>query len=165
MPKIKVNPSLALDAYIAEMLQEKGLAQGNEQQRAELASLMRDQLDDLIDRTIIDALPEEKYPELEALLDRDAADEEIERFFDNAGVDFEKAVQVALEQYRANFLNDNANAGGLNSTMTTTISNDAAAVTPTGNPMQGTNSEVPGASDVEGIAEQTTVTEEMQNGE
>lgn len=105
MPKIKVNPDLALEAYAAEMLQAKGVTRDDEQRWSALIEELCGQLNEVMDRAIIEAVPEEKYAELDALLDRDASDEEIERFFDNAGVDFEQAAQAALEQYRTDYLN------------------------------------------------------------
>ncbi len=157
MPRISVNPSVALDEFVSQMMREKGAITDNEQQNTELANQLKSQLDEVIDRAIIDALPEDKLPVLDDLLNRDASDTEIENFFVNAGADFEQAVQTAMEKFRAEYLD-----GAASSTMTNTNNNGAAATRPAGSPMQGTSSEVPGASDVEGVAEQTTVTAEEE---
>lgn len=162
MPKINVNPTVALDAYASQMLQEKGALTDDEQQNAAKLNQLRTQLDEVIDRAVIDALPEEKLPELEELLNRDASDAEIDKFFVNSGADFEGATKAALERFRLDYLNGKSDETQVNSTMTNTINSGVVAATPAGNPMQGASSEVPGASNVEGVAEQTTVVSEEE---
>lgn len=104
MPKIIFNPGVALDAYIFRMLREKGAITDDDRQNGRLQQEMQVRINDVIDKAMMDALPEDQLPKLGELLDRDASDAEIEEFFANSGADFEGTVQNAIEQFKADYL-------------------------------------------------------------
>ncbi len=153
MPENNFNVDQAFAEFIDQMMLERNLLTGDQQQNQQLRAELSAQLDQAIQRSVLEALPDEKLAELSQMLDRgDISDDEIEKFFDDAGVDYTQAVARAIEDFRANYINTG---------MTTTNTNDNTQMAPAGSPVQGTTSEVPGASDVEGV-EITTMTEEVQ---
>ncbi len=157
MPNINSEQEQVMEAFVHQMVADKGLLEEDQKQNGKIQQELRVQLDEVMDRSLIDALPEEKLVELDKMLDAGATDDEIENFFDTAGVDFEAAMRGAMEEFRRQYLEGN------NSTNNDEVSNINNTVeTPAGMPVQGAKSEVPGESDVEGVAQETTVIAEEE---
>lgn len=157
MPNINSEQEQVMEAFVHQMVADKGLLEEDQKQNGKIQQELRTQLDEVMDRSLIDALPEEKLVELDKMLDAGATDDEIENFFDTAGVDFEAAMRGAMEEFRRQYLEGN------NSTNNDEVSNINNTIeTPAGMPVQGAKSEVPGESDVEGVAQETTVIAEEE---
>lgn len=157
MPNINSEQEQVMEAFVHQMVADKGLLEEDQKQNGKIQQELRTQLDEVMDRSLIDALPEEKLAELDKMLDAGATDDEIENFFDTAGVDFEAAMRGTMEEFRRQYLEGN------NSTNNDEVSNINNTVeTPAGMPVQGAKSEVPGESDVEGVAQETTVIAEEE---
>lgn len=158
MPNINSEQEQVLEAFVRQMVADKGLLEEDQKQNGKIQQELMAQLDEVMDRSLIDALPEEKLAELDQMLDAGATDDEITNFFDTAGVDFEAAMRGAMEEFRKQYLEENTST---NNDEVSNISNNAVK-TPAGMPVQGTTSEVPGESDVEGVAQETTVVAEEE---
>lgn len=193
MPENKINAEGVISSFLDQIIAAKG-ENLSKNERLSLRQELFGELDDKINAAVIAALPDDKMLELNRELDGNASEQEIEEFFLNAGVDFNKvALQTAL-QFRKDQLRDvprtkvpvaetvtvtatvapesaasateaamaeaktsaaevTATPAELSHDMTqNTVQNNAAAAAPAGAPLQGTTSEVPGMSNVEGIA-------------
>ncbi len=137
------NEAGTYDEFVMQMIRDKGLAEADQQQGGRIRESLILQVDEEVQKSIIDALSEEQAQALENLLDADAADEEIAKFFAGTGIDFAKAASEAMQRFRENYFGNNTN-------MTVNNTNNSAVAA--GQPVQGVVSEVPGASDVEGRA-------------
>lgn len=99
MPENKPTQAEIVSAFVEKMMADKGVEDAT--LRAELEAKLEEQ----IEQTMIRTLPDEKLGELEEMLGREASDEEIENFFNEAGVDFQAAVEQAMLAFREAFLN------------------------------------------------------------
>lgn len=147
MPKINFDEEQVFANFVRQMVVDKGLLEEDRKQNGKIQHELAEALDAAIEKTMIAALPDAKLEELSQLLDAGADDEEIEALFAGAGVNFELVAGRTMAAFRKAYL------GEEDSTMTNTVNNSAAAQAPAGEPTQGTTSEVPGASDVEGVAQ------------
>lgn len=154
MPNINSEQEQVLEAYVRQMVADKGLLEEDKKQNGKIQQELRAQLNEVMDRSLIDALPEDKLVELDKMLDAGATDDEITNFFDTTGVDFEAAMKAAMEKFRNQYL-------GESSTNNDKATNNTVR-TPSGMPVQGTKSEVPGESDVEGVAQKSTIVTEEE---
>lgn len=100
MPENKPTKAKIINVFVDKMMSDKGV---NDET---LKEQLKAKLDEQIEQAMIRALPDEKLVELEAMLDRDASDDEIEKFFDESGVDFQVAVEDTMAAFRAAFLNN-----------------------------------------------------------
>lgn len=163
MPENKINADGVISSFLDQIIAAKG-EKLSKNERLSLRQELFAELDDKIDAAMIAALPDDKLLELNQKIDGDASEEDLDKFFADAGVDFNKvALQVAL-QFREDQLRGTAQTGAPVATETAvsaeplhdmtqnTVQNNAAAAAPAGVPLQGTTSEVPGMSNVEGIA-------------
>lgn len=161
MPENNANIDQAFGDFIDQMMEEKRLLMGKQIPQPTREELNA-RLDDAIQRSVLEALPSDKLAELSQMLDREISDDELERFFDAAGVNYEQAVALAIDSFRQEYLREGLNTNTNNSTTTdtNTSASNLADQPAMGEPAQGTTSAVPGASDVEGVA--MTTTEEVQ---
>ncbi len=174
MPENKINTEGVISSFLDQIIAAKG-ENLSKNERLSLRQELFGELDDKINAAVIAALPDDKVLELNQKIDGNASEQEIEEFFANAGIDFNKvALQTAL-QFRKDQLRDvpqvkegavtteavaaeveapaAATPAELSHDMTqNTVQNNAAAAAPAGAPLQGTTSEAPGMSNVEGIA-------------
>jgi len=89
-----------LDQFVNEMLDAKRLSGVTDDVRTQLVSDLKQRLLDQINKALIDALPDEKMDEFERLLDDDSlADEQIQQFIVNAGVDVKKVTTVTMLRF------------------------------------------------------------------
>lgn len=91
-----------INVFVDKMMADKGVND------AGLKEQLETKLEEQIEQAMIRALPDEKLTELEGMLDREASDEEIEAFFEGAGVDFQGAVEQTMAAFREAFLNSGA---------------------------------------------------------
>lgn len=139
MPKINFNEDQVLESFVHQMVVDKGLAEEDRNQNGKIQHELMEQLNEAIEKAMIAALPDAQLIELNRLLEAGASDEEVMKVFETAGVDFELAAGKAMAEFRQKYVGEGK----------TTM----AEQSPAGRPLQGESSEVPGKSDVEGIAQ------------
>lgn len=171
MPEDKNNAEGVLSSFLDQMIAAKGENLGKNE-RLSLREELKAQLDEKINEAVIAALPDDKLTELDGLMDKEASDDEIEKFFDEVGINFDKVALQAALQFQKDYLRDGSqekskdaaleNAAPLHDTISNTRNSKNGNVVPTGKPLQGTTSAVPGMSNVEGIARMVA---EMSEGE
>ena len=94
-----------LDTFIHEIIESKQLPGITDEAKVGLAEEMREQLLDLINRALIEALPEEKVSELSTLLDdENVADDTLQRFVAESGVDVESITAKTMLAFRGLYL-------------------------------------------------------------
>lgn len=148
MPKINFQEEQVFEAFIHKMIVDKGLAETDRQQNGKIQRELSMQLDEAIQKAVINALSDEQLQKLSGMLDNDIGDAELESFFDNSGIDYRETVGRAMREFREDYL-------GINTTTNEPNNLNNTGQMPNGMPMQGTVSEVPGASNVEGVAQPT----------
>ncbi len=108
MPKINFKETQVLEELANEMLAQKGLLEQDREQHGKLRHELVQKLNEVIEQSVIKALPDKELLKLDSLLDADAPDDEIEALFDEAGVDFGKAANDGLMKFRAEYLGEQA---------------------------------------------------------
>jgi len=94
-----------LDAFIKEIIDTKQLSGITDEAKAGLVEEMRDRLLDMINRSLVEALPEEKVVAFSALLDNEELSEgQIQQFIADSGVDIEKVTAKTLLAFRELYL-------------------------------------------------------------
>lgn len=199
MPGYKFNAQRTISSFLDQMIAARG-ENLNKTERLALRQKLSLELDQKIDQAIVAALPEDKLLELNRRMDAGMSDDDVEKFFDETGIDFGKVALEAATQFRRDYLGEGkaaetssttqaANAASATpapeasaapaagaptatpaavasptpaSTPETatpshdmtqnTTNNTAATSAPAGQPLQGTNSATPGAANVEGVA-------------
>lgn len=96
MPETILTKEQMLDILLDKMLEGSGEQGLSLSDRAE----MRLKLEQRIEDGMIQALSDEQLEELERLVDAEASDEEIDQFFADSGVDFDEAAAQAVEDFR-----------------------------------------------------------------
>ena len=140
------NGDQAYDEFVGRLVYEKGLEDEDRRQNGRIREELMSQIDGVVQDAMLEALSLEQAKELEKLLDAEVSDEELDGFFAGTGIDFGKVAAEAMGKFREDYL------GGNSTNMTSYNTNNAQ-----GQPMQGAISEAPGASNVEGVAHETTV--------
>lgn len=94
-----------LDRFIADILEAKKLSGITDDVRAQLISDLKQTLLDQINRALIEALPEEKLNEFNAMLDdSNVTDDAIQQFIMNSGVDVQKVTTQTMLLFRGLYL-------------------------------------------------------------
>ena len=94
-----------LDTFIKEIIDTKQLPGLTDDARQGLHEEMRDRLLDMINRSLIDALSDEKAEELSSLLDHEGvSDEVVSQFIATSGIDASKVTAKTLIAFRALYL-------------------------------------------------------------
>lgn len=94
-----------LDTFIHDIIEAKQLAGITDEARQGLIEEMRDRLLDTINRSLVEALPEEKVEEFSTLLDNESVtDEEVQTFIAQSGVDVERVTAKAMLAFRDLYL-------------------------------------------------------------
>ncbi len=96
-----------LDRFIGDMLAEKDLPglHDDEEVFEELAKDLKQRLLDQIDRAVIDALPDERVDDLNALMDQsETTDVQIHEFIVSAGVDTKQVAIDTMLRFRDLYL-------------------------------------------------------------
>lgn len=94
-----------LDTFISNIIDAKQLPGITEEAKLELIAEMKGRLLDLIDRAVIEALPEDKVDQLTALAGAEGTtDEMLQSFIAESGVNVEEVTADALAQFRDFYL-------------------------------------------------------------
>lgn len=98
MPENKPTKAKVINVFVDKMMTDKGVSD------VALKEQLEAKLEEQIEQAMIRMLPDEKLVELEGILDRGAGDDEIEKVFDEAGVDFQAVAEQTMAAFRAAFL-------------------------------------------------------------
>ena len=157
--KERFSSQRVLTTYVDDMITAKMGSDIDQRKREELRRELLEQLEDMIQRGVVEALSDAKLMELDQLLERDASDEEVERFFETSGVDYQEMALEKAKQFRDQYLGVTNEAGAQAQAVQPVqvevgqVQAEAAPTQPqVAQPVQGTTSEVAGKSDVEGVA-------------
>lgn len=94
-----------LDAFIREIIEAKQLPGLTEEAKVGLLEEMRERLLDMINRALIEALPDDKVAELSKLMDGDGlTDEQLQDFIEKSGIDIEGVTAKAMLAFRGLYL-------------------------------------------------------------
>jgi len=95
----------ALDKFINDMLSDKDLSGVSDEARGYLLEDLKNRLLDQVNRALIDALPEDKNAEFDALLDNESVtDIQVQQFIIDSGVDVQKIAAKAMLLFRDLYL-------------------------------------------------------------
>ncbi len=98
-----------LDTFIDEIIEAKNLSGITEDGKAAIRDEMRDRILDLINRSLIEALPEDKVSGFSELLDKEGlTQEEVQSYILSSGVNVEQVTQQVLVTFRDSYLNVNS---------------------------------------------------------
>lgn len=109
MPKINFGQEQVIEAFIYQMVVDKGLLQEDKKQNGKIQHELREQLDEAVQMALIEALPEPRLKELDQALKSGVTDEQIMQFFQNAGVNYPKVAAAAMAKFRQEYLSSQAN--------------------------------------------------------
>ena len=95
-----------IDGFIDGILKEKGMTDAMDGVYRELHADMKIRLMDQIDRAVLDAMPEEKIDELNALMDSNpnATDEDLQAIVQSSGVNAATVTAKTLLRFRDLYL-------------------------------------------------------------
>lgn len=94
------------DAFIKEIIEAKQLPGLTEDAKLGLVEEMRARLLDMIDRALIEALPDDKVEAFSALVDAEqTSDEQLQAFIADNGVNVEEVTTKVLVAFRDLYLN------------------------------------------------------------
>lgn len=96
--------SPSLDNFVDELLAAQGIDQLEPEVRDQLAQDLTDRLNDRLEAAMIVELPENKLPELEALLDQQVENNELQKFFAENIVDLPAVLARELAAFRQSYL-------------------------------------------------------------
>lgn len=96
--------SPSLDNFVDELLAAQGIDQLEPEVRDQLAQDLTDRLNDRLEAAMIAELPENKLPELEALLDQQVENNELQKFFAENIVDLPAVLARELAAFRQSYL-------------------------------------------------------------
>ncbi len=106
MPKIKLTEVKVLNAFIRQLMADKGLDLGPEETNRAVEEL-RGQIEQQIDRALISRLSDEQAMTLEQLLDNGASEDEIHEFWQGTGVPAEEVTLDVMKAFREGFMATN----------------------------------------------------------
>jgi FKBP-type peptidyl-prolyl cis-trans isomerase (trigger factor) len=96
--------SPSLDKFVEELLAAKGVDNLDEAVRLQLTEDLTGRLNDRLEGALVAELAEEKLPALEELLDQEATDEELQRFFADNIKDLPAVLTRELAAFRQAYL-------------------------------------------------------------
>ena len=96
--------SPSLDNFVDELLAAQGIDQLEPEVRDQLAQDLTDRLNDRLEAAMIAELPENKLPELEALLDQQVETNKLQKFFAENIVDLPAVLARELAAFRQSYL-------------------------------------------------------------
>ena len=97
--------SPSLDKFVDELLAAQGINQLEPEVRDQLVQDLTARLNDRLEAAMVAELPEEKLPELEIILDKPAAAEELQKFFAENITDLPAVLARELAAFRQSYLN------------------------------------------------------------
>lgn len=106
MPDTTLTQENSIDVFVERLMAEKGDAGGADQSK--LKAELQERVVEKTEEAMLKALPDEKLIELERKLDEGMSDDDLGKFFLNAGVDYQPAVQQAMQELKTEFLGEAA---------------------------------------------------------
>jgi len=96
----------AIGSFVDEIIEAKNLpGSQDEQVKQYLREDLSSRLLELIDKALIDALPDDKIADFEALLDKEGvSDEDLQKFIVDAGVDVIQVTSMTMIRFRDSYL-------------------------------------------------------------
>ena len=91
-----------VDVFVESLIAEKGLT--NAANREQIKTELQERVIERTEEAMLKTLPDEKLIELERKLDEGMSDDDLEKFFLNAGVDYNPAVEQAMMKLKAELL-------------------------------------------------------------
>lgn len=102
------------DTFIKDIIEAKQLPGLTEEAKLGLLEEMRERLLDMIDRALIEALPDDKVAEFSALVDAEqTSDEQLQAFIAESGVNAEEVTTKVLVAFRDLYLSPPAEQNGV----------------------------------------------------
>ena len=96
----------ALSKFINDIIDAKNFKTLDGDVRRQLEQDLKNRLLDQIDRAVLGALPENKIDGFNDLLDRNASQQEVQRYIANSGVDTKKITLETMLRFRSLYLGD-----------------------------------------------------------
>ncbi len=96
----------ALSKFINDIIDAKNFKTLDGDVRQQLEQDLKNKLLDQIDRAVLGALPENKIDGFNDLLDRNASQQEVQRYIANSGVDTKKITLETMLRFRSFYLGD-----------------------------------------------------------
>jgi len=94
-----------LDTFIKEIIDAKQLPGVTEDAKLGLVEEMRERLLDMINRALIEALPDDKMAEFSQLLDNESVDDDaVQQFIAQSGVNVQEVTTKTMLAFRALYL-------------------------------------------------------------
>lgn len=93
-----------LDAFIQEIIDTKRLPGVTDEAKVGLREEMKERLLDMVNRALVESLPEDKVGELSDLLDNGAQDEQVQAFIASSGVNVESVTARTMLAFRGLYL-------------------------------------------------------------
>ena len=94
-----------LDTFVNGILDDKQLPGVDGEVREQLATDLKQRLLDQINRAVIDALPEDKLSELDAMMDRpDLSEQDVQSFIASSGIDVKRITVETMLRFRDLYL-------------------------------------------------------------
>ena len=100
----KDRADLNIERFAENLLQEKELANVDQQTRDIMRADLVDRLEKVTNRVIVDSLPEEKLTEFESLIGREAVQEELQSFIQANVPELEDKLTDAYFDFRRLYL-------------------------------------------------------------
>lgn len=95
----------SFDTFIKDMLNAKQWNTAVDGDvRRQLESDLKNRLTDQVNRSVIEAMPEDRIDGLNGLLDREAPDEEVQRYIADCGVDVRRITLETMLRFRDLYL-------------------------------------------------------------
>jgi len=94
----------ALSKFINDIIDAKNFKTLDGDVRRQLEQDLKNRLLDQIDRAVLGALPENKIDGFNDLLDRNASQQEVQRYIANSGVDTKKITLETMLRFRSLYL-------------------------------------------------------------
>ena len=111
MPEnIGLSDERIMQIYVNKMVTDKSGQDLDEEDVDKITRVLISQLNERLEHAVISALPDEALAELNDLLDENGTTEEIDRVFDESGMDFDAVVKQTLEDFRQDYLQNGDNA-------------------------------------------------------
>jgi hypothetical protein len=96
----------ALSKFINDIIDAKNFKTLDGDVRQQLEQDLKNKLLDQIDRAVLGALPENKIDGFNDLLDRNASQQEVQRYIANSGIDTKKITLETMLRFRSFYLGD-----------------------------------------------------------
>lgn len=103
MPEKVITQTQIVNSVVDQMIADKGL-QLADAERKELRDRLAAQMEERIEMQMLAALSDEELAQLNTLLENEASDEELDKFFGGLKVNFQDVAKEAMVEFREDFL-------------------------------------------------------------